>query len=121
MISQFRRNDLNSGMNVDTFKREIDEAVKNYDRHVVCLHKTPEEFAASLASLLEKAVKAYETRAAGMRHGIALDKEVTIILSQSDDVRPLCGIYFNLHSPYKKDSLPRTVQPLVEKSPKRAE
>jgi hypothetical protein len=24
---------------------------------------------------------------------------------------------FNLHSPYKKDSLPKTVKPLVEKSP----
>ncbi len=56
-----------------------------------------------------------------MRHGIALDKEVTLILSQSDEERPLCGIYFNLHSPYKKDSLPKTVQPLVEKSPRPAE
>jgi len=53
-----------------------------------------------------------------MRHGIALDNEVTIILSQSDDERPLCGIYFNLRSPYKRDALPKTVQPLVEKSPK---
>ena len=56
-----------------------------------------------------------------MRHGIALDKEVTIILSQSDDERPLCGIYFNLHSPYRRDSLPKTVQPLAEKLPKRRE
>ncbi len=56
-----------------------------------------------------------------MRHGIALDKEVTIILSQSDEERPLCGIYFNLHSPYKKSSLPKTVQPFVEKSPRPAE
>ena len=108
-------------MTVDTFQREIDEAVKNYDRYVVCLQKTPEDFAASLTSLLQKAIKAFNTRAAGMRHGIALDKEVTIILSQSDEERPLCGIYFNLHSPYKKDALPRTVQPLVEKMPKPAE
>jgi hypothetical protein len=108
-------------MTVDTFQRELDEAVKNYDRYVVCLQKTPEEFAASLTSLLQKAIRAYNTRAAGMRHGIALDKEVTIILSQSDEERPLCGIYFNLHSPYKKDALPKTVQPLAEKSPKRAE
>ena len=108
-------------MTVDTFQREIDEAVKNYDRYVVCLQKTPEDFAASLTSLLQKAIKAFNTRAAGMRHGIALDKEVTIILSQSDEERPLCGIYFNLHSPYKKDALPRTVQPLVEKAPKPAE
>jgi hypothetical protein len=34
-----------------------------------------------------------------LRHGIALDKQVTIILSQTDNDRPLCGIYFNLHSP----------------------
>lgn len=108
-------------MTVDTFKREIGEAVKNYDRYVVCLQKTPEEFASSLTSLLQKAIKAFDTRAAGMRHGIALDKEVTIILSQSDEAWPLCGIYFNLHSPYKKDSLPKTVQPLAEKSPKRAD
>ena len=56
-----------------------------------------------------------------MRHGIALDKEVTIILSQGDTERPLCGIYFNLHSPYRKDALPKTVKPLVEKSPESAE
>lgn len=108
-------------MNVDSFKREIAEAVKNFDRYVICLHKTPEEFEAALVSLLQKAIKAYENRAAGMRHGIALDKEVTVILSQSDDVQPLCGIYFNLHTPYKRDSLPKTVQPFAEKSPKSGE
>ena len=105
-------------MTVDTFQRQIDDAVKNYDRYVVCLQKTPEEFATSLTSLLQKAIRAFENRAAGMRHGIALDKDVTVILSQSDDEIPLCGIYFNLHSPYKRDSLPKTVQPLTEKSPK---
>ena len=108
-------------MTIETFRREIDEAVRNYDRYVVCLHKTPDSFAASLASLLQKAIKAYDTRATGMRHGLALDKEVTIILSQNDHERPLCGIYFNLHSPYRKDALPKTVQPLVEKAPKPAE
>jgi hypothetical protein len=104
-------------MTVDTFKHEIDEAVKNYDRYVVCLQKTPDEFAASLSSLLQKAIKAYDQRAAGMRHGIALDQDITVILSQSDELRPLCGIYFNLYSPYKKESLPKTVKPLVEKLP----
>ncbi|MBW8865598.1 MAG: hypothetical protein JF609_11900 [Verrucomicrobia bacterium] len=102
-------------MTVDTFKDEISAAVKNFDRYVICLHKTPDEFEASLTSLLQKAIRAYETRAAGMRHGIALDKEVTVILSQSDTEVPLCGIYFNLHSPYRKDALPKTVQPLAEK------
>ncbi len=104
-------------MSVDTFKREIDEAVKNYDRYVICLQKTPDEFAAVLSSLLQKAIKAYDQRAAGMRHGIALDKEITVILSQSDELQPLCGIYFNLHSPYRKEALPKTVKPLVEKLP----
>ena len=42
-----------------------------------------------------------------------LDKEVTVILSQSDSERPLCGIYFNLHSPYQRKSLPRTVKPIM--------
>ena len=87
-------------MTPDVFKREIGEAVKNYDRYVICLGKTPDEFEASLNSLLLKAIKAYETRATGMRHGIALDKEVTVILSQADEARPLCGIYFNLYSAY---------------------
>ena len=106
---------------MNDFSRELADAVKNYDRYVICLQKTPDEFLAALESLLQKAIKAYEGRAAGMRHGIALDKEVTIILSQGDGERPLCGIYFNLHSPYKKDALPKTVQPFIEKTPKRAE
>ena len=108
-------------MTVDTFKREIAVAVKNYDRFVICLNKTPDEFEASLTSLIQKAIKAFESRASGMRHGIALDKEVTVILSQSDEAKPLCGIYFNLHSPYKKESLPKTVQTFAEKSPKSGE
>ncbi|WP_150107375.1 hypothetical protein [Pedosphaera parvula] len=51
---------------------------------------------------MQKAIKAYETRGPTLRHGIALDRQVTIILSQTDEERPLCGIYFNLHSPYQK-------------------
>jgi hypothetical protein len=39
-------------------------------------------------------------------------------LSQGDEARPLCGIYFNLHSPYQKNALPKTVKPLTEKSQK---
>lgn len=108
-------------MTVDTFKRELGDAIKNYERHVICLQKTPDEFEVVLQSLLQKAIKAYETRAAGLRHGIALDKEVTVILSQSDSERPLCGIYFNLHTPYKKEALPKTAKPPVEKSPKKTE
>ncbi|HEY4417135.1 MAG TPA: hypothetical protein VGO57_15710 [Verrucomicrobiae bacterium] len=104
-------------MTVETFQREINEAVKNFDHYIICLQKTPDEFAAALYSLMQKAIKAFEQRGSGLRHGIALDKEITIILSQNDGDRPLCGIYFNLHSPYRKDSLPKTVKQFVEKSP----
>lgn len=108
-------------MTVATFKRELADAVKNYDRYVVCLQKTPDEFGSALESLMQKAIKAFESRPAGMRHGIALDKEVTVILSQSDSEKPLCGIYFNLHSPYKKNALPKTVLPLIEESSEAAD
>jgi hypothetical protein len=108
-------------MTIESFKREITAAVKTYDKYIICIDKTPEDFEASLTSLMVKAIKAYETRGEGFRHGIALDKEVTVILSQSDEPRPMCGIYFNLHSPYQKNALPKTVKPLVEKSPKTRE
>jgi len=88
----------------ETFKQEIADAVKAYEKFIVCLDKTPEECDASLRSLVEKAVRAYENRGPHLRHGIALDKQVTIILSQTDNERPLCGIYFNLYSPYQKKS-----------------
>ena len=86
--------------------------MKMYDKYVICVDKTPEDFEASLASLLDKAIKAYENRGPELRHGIALDKQVTVILSQNDTPRPLCGIYFNLHSPYQKQPLPKTVKPI---------
>ena len=89
-------------MTVDTFKPEIEDALKAFEKFVVCLDKTPEQCEASLRSLIEKAIKAYDNRGSHMRHGIALDKQVTVILSQTDHERPLCGIYFNLHSPYQK-------------------
>ena len=61
---------------------------------------------------MAKAVDAYEKRGEGMRHGIALDNQVTIILSQIDDEqKPMCGIYFNLHSPYKKKPQPPKPEP----------
>jgi len=89
-------------VNVELFKKEIAEAVRNYDRYVVCLEKTPDQFEQSLQSLMEKAIRAYESREPGLRHGIALDRQVTVILSQTDGPRPLCAIYFNLSSPYHK-------------------
>ena len=108
-------------MTIETFKGEIAAAAKAYEKYIVCIDKTPEDFEASLASLTQKAIKAYENRGEGMRHGIALDKQVTIILSDSGEARPMCGIYFNLHSPYQKAALPKTVKPFVEKSPKAKE
>jgi hypothetical protein len=97
------------------FSAEIRDALKAYDKYVICVDKTPEDFEASLISLLNKAIKAYESRGPQLRHGIALDKQITVILSQSDTNRPLCGIYFNLHSPYQpKQSLPKTVKALTE-------
>ena len=108
-------------MTVETFKSEIAAAVRAYEKYIICIDKTPEDFEISLNSLMAKAIKAYESRGEGLRHGIALDKQVTVILSQSDEPRPMCGIYFNLHTPYQKNALPKTVKPLAEKSPKTKE
>lgn len=98
-------------MKVENFSKEIREATAAYDRYVVCIDKTPDQFEASLKSLMAKAIKVYENRAPGLKHGIALDNEVTIILSEPPDsagenLRPLCGIYFNLHSPYRRKAVP---------------
>jgi hypothetical protein len=99
---------------VDMFKDEMAQAMKAYETYVICIDKTPEEFQASLVSLVIKAIKAFESRGPQLRHGIALDKFMTVILSQSDGPRPLCGIYFNLHSPYQKQALPKTAQQISE-------
>lgn len=92
-------------MTEENFRKEIRVALGNYDRFVVCLGKTLDEFETSLVSLVRKAIHAFETRAPGLRHGIALDRFITVILSQADAERPHCGIYFNLHSPYQKQVL----------------
>ena len=89
-------------LTVEMFQQEIIEATKSFEKYVICLDKTPEEFMEAVARLMEKAIKAYVSRGANLRHGIALDKEVTIILSQTENEKPLCGIYFNLSSPYHK-------------------
>jgi len=91
---------LRMELTVEMFKPELVAALRAYEKYIVCLDKTGEEFQASVISLLEKAIKAYAQRAPSLRHGIALDRHLTIILSQTDGDRPLCGIYFNLHSPY---------------------
>lgn len=97
-------------MTVELFRHEIHEALRAYDKYIVCLDKVPEDCQQSLESLMEKAIKAYENRGPHLRHGIALDKHVTIILSQTDHERPLCGIYFNLHSPYQKKNTAKTAK-----------
>lgn len=97
-----RANFYLGAVTAEMFRHEIDEALQAYERYIVCLDKVPEDCERSLESLMEKAIKAYEKRGPNLRHGIALDKHVTIILSQTDHDRPLCGIYFNLHSPYQK-------------------
>lgn len=89
-------------MTADLFRQEIKQALDAYDKYIVCIQKTPDEFATALLSLINKAINAFETRGPQLRHGIALDKFITVILSQTDGPRPLCGIYFNLHSPYQK-------------------
>jgi hypothetical protein len=91
-------------LQTEDFQHEIAAAVKSYDKFVVCMEKTPDEFLKSLKSLMTKAITAFQNRAPGLRHGIALDRHVTIMLSQNEDARPLCGIYFNLHSPFRKKS-----------------
>lgn len=92
------------GLRVEDFQQEIAVAARSYDKFVVCIEKTPDEFLKSLQSLMGKAIHAFENRAPGLRHGIALDNHVTIMLSENDGVRPLCGVYFNLHSPFRKKS-----------------
>lgn len=89
-------------LTVEKFRHEIDEALSAFEKYVVCLNKTPEQCREALVSLMKKAIDAYDKRGTNLRHGIALDRQVTIILSQTDTDRPLCGIYFNLHSPYQK-------------------
>jgi hypothetical protein len=93
-------------LTVATFDPEIAEALKAFDKYIVCLDKTPDECEQALVRLMEKAIKAYLNRGPHLRHGIALDRHVTIILSQTENDRPLCGIYFNLHSPYQKKVAP---------------
>jgi hypothetical protein len=87
---------------VDTFKAEMAAALKAYEKYIICVDKPPDDCEASLRSLMDKAIKAYLNRGPTLRHGIALDRYVTIILSQTENERPLCGVYFNLHSPYQK-------------------
>ena len=91
-------------LSAEQFEPELRAALRSYERHIVCLEQLPDEAEESLRSLLAKAIRAYENREPGLRHGIALNRQITVILSQTETDRPLCGIYFNLHSPYSRKS-----------------
>ena len=106
-------------MTPETFTREIAEAHQAYQKYIVCIDKVPEQFEDALASLLKKAIHAYENRGPHLRHGIALDSHVTVILSQTEHPKPLCGIYFNLHSPYQKHTGPKTAKAVTEQTAER--
>ncbi len=97
-------------LTVEMFKPEIAEALKTFDKYIVCLEKAPDDCEVSLQSLVEKAINAYVNRGPNLRHGIALDKQITVILSQSENEKPLCGIYFNLSSPYRKKATGKTAK-----------
>jgi hypothetical protein len=68
-------------MKVEDFNQEIHAALAAYERYVVCIEKTPDQFLEILRSLTAKAIKVYQNRAPGLKHGIALDGQLTIILS----------------------------------------
>jgi hypothetical protein len=93
-------------ISVDQYQDQIAEAQKNYERFIVCLDRTPDECDAAVRSLLQKAIDAYKSREPGLRHGIAVGPQMTVIISQTDCDTPLCGIYFNLFSPYRKKAAP---------------
>jgi len=103
-------------LTVEIFRPEIDEALKHYEKHIVCIDKPPDDFPGSVIRLMDRAIKAYLNRGPHLRHGIALDRQLTIILSQTDCERPLCGIYFNLHSPYQKKGVQRKPDVKSQKS-----
>ncbi|HIG31590.1 MAG TPA: hypothetical protein EYQ50_28775 [Verrucomicrobiales bacterium] len=93
-------------MTIETFEPEIAKALDVYQKYIVCIDKTPDQFRSSIESLMEKAIRAYQGRGSDLRHGIALDRQLTIILSQNEQPKPLCGIYFNLHTPYQTPKEP---------------
>ena len=56
-------------LTVATFQEEIQEAQKAYDKYIICLDKPLDAFMEDLASLMEKAIKAYVSREPPLRHG----------------------------------------------------
>ncbi len=97
-------------LHIDQFEPEMREAIQAFDKYVVCLEKVPADCEKALERLMKKAIDAFENRGPNLRHGIALDPQITVILSQAETERPLCGIYFNLHTPYRKTTAPQRAQ-----------
>lgn len=86
------------------FLAKVKEAVVTYDKYIICLNKTQDEFLRTVLRLAAKAKKAFEERDKLSKNGIALDKYVTVIFSENpkDGESPVCNIYFNLSSDYAK-------------------
>ena len=53
-------------LQVEDFRQEMAAALKSYEKYIVCVEKTPEEFLKSLQSLMGKAIQVFENRAAGL-------------------------------------------------------
>ncbi|MBT4226222.1 MAG: hypothetical protein HOD74_01515, partial [Verrucomicrobia bacterium] len=46
-------------LTIETFRQEIDAAMRSYDHHVVCVIKTPDECLEAIERLMLKSIKAY--------------------------------------------------------------
>jgi hypothetical protein len=87
-------------MTTADFKLEMVDAVKRYNRFIVSLGRSPDEFLTTLVLLMGKAIIEYESRP-DLSRGAAVARDVTVILSRREGKeRPFCNIYFNLHSDY---------------------
>lgn len=88
-------------LDIRQFLPEHDIAWHSFERHIVCLELTPPDYHKLIEQLLLKAIDQYEKLPPDRRHAVALDNSITVILTKTADPdKPLCGIYFNLHSPY---------------------
>ena len=99
-------------LTMNDYRDEMMAALEAFDRNVVMLEITPPDFAKTIASLIPKAIEAYEKRDPSQNHGVALDKYVTVILSARKPKtsaglatvpppeKPICNIYLNLYSGY---------------------
>jgi hypothetical protein len=86
-------------MTTADFKLEMADAMKRYNTFIVSLGRSPDEFLRTLFILVHHAIDEYESRPPGLSRGMAVARDVTVILSRrAGKARPFCNIYFNLHS-----------------------